>query len=457
MGPTEALVALAEVRELSPHVDVLECTDRLVLVAIDLPHKEGQRVRYRRLDVGTKVRGAPNHLRTSGIVPRPFRDDATYTLGEPAPASIKTKTPPKRRLAIQGAPQRRQAYAEILEKVAASRSRHRGLAAFARFLRRPTKPPAWLRKLMEDTSPLFVPFWRGSPLFDAVAQDFERGLWSPDGSASSSPSGHMIEDVVTGEQTSLCTFSAPGISRFGDAKAGGLLSVNEPTTARHGVVGVAVKRLRAPMGERTIGLHAKGMQWLVDEGFHVLVDRGSGDDGRMKVFFWTRSGRPGVDELMRDVLGRGLELSEVERRAEALAGRADDLCVLGTREGRRSQYVLWHYLPADEALQNLLAYARARHRSDGSVLSLNDIRRARIPFHRALNDDNSAVDFHKLDDLAATRCDPGVLLSVIDHVVDARPFPISLVHAVRLVYGTQQETNLRGGNLHCQTQEQVLH
>lgn len=338
MGPTEALVRLAEMRGLSPYVDMLECTEKTVLVAIELPHETGQRPRYRRLDVGTVVPGAPKHLRTNRIVPRPFRDDATYTLGEPAPADIKNKSPEKKRRAIREAPARREDYAGLVRKIAESRPRHEGLAKFAGFLERPSKPPPWLRELMDSQSPLFVPFWRGKPLFDAVADDFKRGLWSP--GAPSPSSSQTIEDVVTGEEASLCTFSAPIISNFGDPKTGGLLSVNEPTTARHGIVGSEVKRLRAPLGERTVALHAKGMQWLVNEGCQVLVDRGSKGDGRIKVFFWTRSGEPGADELFRDVLGSGIDLAEAERRAAQLSSSGDDLCVLGTREGRRSQYVL---------------------------------------------------------------------------------------------------------------------
>jgi hypothetical protein len=448
MGPTEALVRLAELKGYSPRIDTLTASKRTVLVAVD-------RTAFRILPEGTQVRGAPNYKRQGlAIIPRAFRDDASYTLGFPAAAAIKGATPKELKTALERAPVRRAAYAAQIEKMCRTHPDSAGLRSFHRFLTSPCTIPTWLSEQMESTSPLFIPFWKGKPLFGEVEAEFASGVWTPPAAAGE----ELYQDVVTGEWTPVTGSSAPAIRGFGASTGVTFMSVNEPTTARNGVVGTAVKRLRAPVGEYAMNMHRHGFQWLVDRHRSIRIgggDADGGNDGRIQIFFWTASGEPGVDDLFHAVLYDGIPLADLEARAAQLASREDILCVLGARESKRAQYVMWHCLPASEALANLLAFARARHRPDGRVLTIGDTSRAVVPLHLALDEDGS-FNFKKLDERAKSRAAPSVLMALIDHAVDGQPFPQTLIHKVRITYATQRDTRCRGSHLHLTTQEALL-
>lgn len=445
MGPTEALVRLAETKNLSSHVDTLTATKKLMLVAIHLDQGDGT---FRLLEENTQVRGSLEHKRTSNILPRPFRDDATYTLGVPAMASLKQKSPAEIAAAIAEAPKKQEAYAQEIEALCRARPRSKGLVALHHFLTRRSRCPKWLTELMDKTSPLFVPFWQGQPLFEEVVELFTQ---------DQDQEGERRQDIVTGEWGIPTDRPAAGIHNFGTGTGVTFMSVNETTTARHGIVGTSVKRLRAPVTSYTMTMHVKGFQWLVDRRKSLRIENAGRDDnaGRIQIFFWTASGEPGIDDLFYEVLDRGLKLDELEARAADLISRKDTLCVLGAREDKRAQYVLWHCLPAAEALANLLTYARAHTRHDGIVLTLGDALRTAVPFHLCLEESGS-FSFKKATDRAHAQVPPAISLALVDHVVDGQPFPQALVNKVRITYATQQDTFRRGARRHLSNQELVM-
>jgi hypothetical protein len=408
----QALVELAVTRGVDPFIDTLTSTKDEPFIAIDLA--DDGRPTFKALPEGTTVRGFKRYSRTGlNYVPRPFRDSAEYTI-EPGP--------------------RRDAYAQMIEKMAANHPRSRGLAAFLTFLQRKQRLPAAVQRIVADPQKktIFVPRYRGRLLFDAVAGDIENG------DVYRAPEGPTQVDVVTGGICIVPRERPIRVTGIGQSTGVTLMSVDDDTTLCHGWGG-ADRHLRVPVSERTMNLHVRGLQMLVDEGVSVqvcgpLTDKGC--DGAVRHFAWTGSGREGADAVLLGVLRGEATLDNVEAAARRLSRSRDSLCVLGLREGKRIQYVAWHFLPENEAMTNVLEFAQAHHRPDGTVLGIRDVARACVPVDLAFDDDRYKES--QIDAFADKRCPSSFLVALIDHVVDGTPFPAAIQIRTRAAYATQK-------------------
>jgi len=410
MGPMQALVELAVARGVDPFIDTLISTKDEPFIEIDLA--DGGRASFKVLPEGTTVRGFKKYSRTHNYVPRPFRDNDEYTV-VPGP--------------------RRDAYAKVIEKMVANHPRSRGLAAFLAFLRRKQSLPAAVQRLVSDPKKktIFVPWYRGRPLFDAVAGDIASG------DVYRAPEGRTQVDVVTGERCVVPKERPIRITGIGQSSGVTLMSVEDATTVCHGWGG-DYRHLRVPVSERTMNLHVRGLQMLVDEGASVQVCGSLSDahDGAVRHFAWTSSGREGSDVVLLRVLRGEATLDDVEAAARNSSRSRETLCVLGLREGKRIQYVAWHCLPEHEAMANVLEFARSYHRPDGTVLGVRDVARACVPVDLAFDDDKYKE--HQLDDFANKRCPSSFLVALIDHIVSGTPFPAALQTRARAAYATQK-------------------
>lgn len=434
MGPTHALVQLAEQEGFSPFIEDVEASERTQLVAFDL--RDDGSATFRTLPDKSRVRGFPCYQRSGDTFrPRPFRDDSAYTLGIPAEHDLKTKSPKQAESAREKGARRRAAYAEVVDRIAAAHPRTEGLQAFQKFMGRKPRCPKWLSDLTAKSSPLFIPFYKGKPVFESVAADLADS--DPYSREPDESEQHELTDVITGE-LSIPTKNVPKrIRGLGASSGTTLMSTNEAVTHHHGYVSRDVRHLRAPMSDRTLNLHVDGLQWLVERGKALILGRGDpkkSNDGRIKVFFWCASGEHGPADLFYETLMKGIELDKLQEQIEEIGPRPDNLCCMGIREGKRIQYVAWHYVPLHEALHGLLEYGRRHVGRSGKIWTFNDVARACVPLGTL---SPTEYDFKVVNERAAEWCSTSFMLALLDHIVDGHPFPYGLTTKIRLAFAMQ--------------------
>ncbi len=434
MGPTEGLVHVAKTLGLGEGTETLTSNPGRQLVAVDL--KGDGSAKFRLLDEDVKVRGCAEYRRTSDNVPRPFRDVEKYTL---RPGKHRDK------------------YAEIIAEMIKAHPRAKGLQSLQKALHKKQKHPVWLVKLLKESlTVLFIPFFKGRPVFETVARDFEGDNPYADVIFGKNE-GREQFDIITGERCVVPKQRPIQIKGLDPDKGSTLMSVNCETTLTMGLT-TNNKHLRVPMSIKTMDRHVAGLQWLVDQRRYVQLYGKQKQEGSVRCLAWTTSLEEGAAELFLEVFSnmKRLVLDDVEERVKALkkTSKGESLCVMCIREGKRLQYMAWHYLPVTEALDNLLHYAKTVCRQDGTLLTFDDVLRACAPFQLGLSEER--YDFDRHHKAGESRCDSGALLTLLDHIVDGTPFPITIKRRVRYAYTSQYKTDHPSGENHLQNQEALL-
>ncbi len=413
MGPLEGLVELAITRRFPAFAERVTASKKTTLVRMDI--EVDGRATFSVLSEGATAYGPGAQRTGEALRPRLFRDDVQYT--------IKNK-------------QKRKVYREQVEILHSKRPRA-ALKAFIACLSRAPRLPAAIAKLPGGT--LFVPYYRGRPVFDAVRDLYE------DGDPLKPEDGRLQMDVVTGEQCVVTSKMPIRITGIGETSGVTLMSVNQDVTGSYGCIGKH-KQYDVPVSDSTKNLHVFALQDLVDRKINVKVRNRVNDgssDGTVRYFAWMRSGRSGIDKLVLDVLGGKAKIDELDVEPDL----EDTLCVLGLREGRRLQYVAWHCMPAREAYDNLMAWAQKVHRDDGSVLGVADVVRSCADVRRYAG----SYDHWKG---AEKYCPASFIPVLIAHIIEGHPFPAPLRRRVLTAYIAQGSEKCP--NFHIQNQHLLM-
>lgn len=421
MGPMQALVALARERKIHPYIATVRATKKQALVAIDV-EIDGHAT-YRKMPDDAEAQGFHRYSRTSTEVPRPFRDNASYTL-EPG--------------------KNREAYAAAVGRMLARHPKTKGLLALHAFLQRKPKIPAWLKKLVDEDAIIFIPMYGSRPIFDLVAPDLEHG--DPYVCAAN---GRRQIDVVTGERCVVPIMRPMRILGSGATTGTTIMSVDDDCAAWSGHAGKKQRHLRAPVGEATMNLHVLGYQWLLKKERSLHVYAPPDKEGSVRYFVWSHRA-PALANALLAVLNGEAKLSDLD---QIRLTEEASLCVLGILEGKRLQYCAWHCLPAQEALEHIQAYAHTRCRPSGTILGVGDVARSCVAVDHAMGTGHYNGKRH--DEFAAKYCPPSYRMALIDHIVEGLPFPRALRDRVRAAYVSQRMTD-DGPLWHLQNQDNLM-
>jgi len=401
MGPMQALVAYGALFY-NPYIEQVIATQRRPLIKVVV--RDDGHASYEQLPEGTVAEGT-GCARTLNKEARLFKDDFEYTI---APGA------------------KREVYLADIERLKPTKA----LMALKKYLRRKQTPPKWVIDLVQQSKksgskiskPLFIPYVGKKSVFSTVKKQFlERDPLSKD--------GRVQMDCVTGEVGKITSRTPIRILDLGARSGVTFMSTDEDVFGGYGCTKKKHRAHQVPVTDATKNLHVYGMQKLIHDKAWVYINDGPTGtfDGRARCFAWTASGHVGVDRILLDLLKGELKPEQLEELSDE--DMDDMLCVFVVREGKRAQYLAWHYLPAFEALDNICTWMQSMQRGSGHILGVRDVAQSCVNYRTS--------DPNKLRQMGESICTQKTLVALVAHIVEGAPFPKLLSHLAMSAYVSQ--------------------